>query len=195
MKKILIIPFFIIIISFISSVDCGNERVDIKTLNDTASKRINWIPKRSSVSDLAKLVQPFPVDYKSKKKGVIPFDKTKRFGYEFSCFQIDCKIREYRREEDGDYHLVLMDMNDTTVTIIGEIVNPECDIVKNSQYINSFKDARAEFEKYKLPNHKVQSGRYTLIGICFFDFIHGQLGVAPNGIELHPIMDFQKRFN
>ncbi len=26
-------------------------------------------------------------------------------------------------------------------------------------------------------------------GVGFFDFIHGQTGVAPNGIELHPILD------
>ena len=56
--------------------------------------------------------------------------------------------------------------------------------------MNSFKAVREEFEKVKLPNNKVQSGIYTLMGVCFFDKIHGQLGVAPNGVELHPIMDF-----
>jgi hypothetical protein len=25
-------------------------------------------------------------------------------------------------------------------------------------------------------------------GIGFFDFIHGQTGVAPNGVELHPVL-------
>ena len=25
-------------------------------------------------------------------------------------------------------------------------------------------------------------------GVLFFDFLHGQTGVAPNGIELHPIL-------
>jgi hypothetical protein len=30
-------------------------------------------------------------------------------------------------------------------------------------------------------------------GVAFFDVVHGQEGVAPNGIELHPILmiDFQ----
>ena len=27
-------------------------------------------------------------------------------------------------------------------------------------------------------------------GVAFFDFLHGQTGVAPNGIELHPVLDF-----
>jgi hypothetical protein len=30
--------------------------------------------------------------------------------------------------------------------------------------------------------------RVRVTGIGFFDFIHGQAGVAPNGIELHPVL-------
>jgi hypothetical protein len=32
--------------------------------------------------------------------------------------------------------------------------------------------------------------RARLGGVAFFDYLHGQTGVAPNGIELHPILDF-----
>jgi len=28
-------------------------------------------------------------------------------------------------------------------------------------------------------------------GVAFFDFPHGQTGVAPNAIELHPILGFR----
>src|SRR6185369_3114548 len=30
-----------------------------------------------------------------------------------------------------------------------------------------------------------------ITGVGFFDFLHGQTGVAPNGIELHPILDIR----
>ena len=30
----------------------------------------------------------------------------------------------------------------------------------------------------------------ALPGVAFFDFDHGQTGVAPNAIELHPILGF-----
>jgi hypothetical protein len=35
----------------------------------------------------------------------------------------------------------------------------------------------------------------TVTGVAFFDSIHGQEGVAPNGIELHPVLviDFQRQ--
>ncbi len=30
-----------------------------------------------------------------------------------------------------------------------------------------------------------------MTGTGFFDFLHGQTGVAPNGIELHSVLDLQ----
>ena len=32
--------------------------------------------------------------------------------------------------------------------------------------------------------------RAKITGVAFFDFKHGQTGVAPNGIELHPLLGF-----
>jgi hypothetical protein len=32
--------------------------------------------------------------------------------------------------------------------------------------------------------------RARVTGVAFFDFKHGQTGVAPNAIELHPILGF-----
>ncbi len=38
-----------------------------------------------------------------------------------------------------------------------------------------------------------------VVGVAFFDYLHGQTGVAPNGIELHPVLGFAclspKNFN
>jgi hypothetical protein len=33
--------------------------------------------------------------------------------------------------------------------------------------------------------------RASVTGVAFFDFYHGQTGVAPNAIELHPILAFR----
>ena len=32
--------------------------------------------------------------------------------------------------------------------------------------------------------------RARVVGVAFFDYFHGQTGVAPNAIELHPILGF-----
>ncbi len=31
----------------------------------------------------------------------------------------------------------------------------------------------------------------TVTGVGFFDLLHGQTGVAPNGVELHPLLNVQ----
>jgi hypothetical protein len=33
--------------------------------------------------------------------------------------------------------------------------------------------------------------RAAVVGVAFFDFNHGQTGVAPNAIELHPVLSFR----
>jgi hypothetical protein len=32
--------------------------------------------------------------------------------------------------------------------------------------------------------------RARVVGVAFWDYFHGQTGVAPNAIELHPILGF-----
>jgi hypothetical protein len=34
-------------------------------------------------------------------------------------------------------------------------------------------------------------GTATITGVAFFDKKHGQNGIAPNGIELHPVLAFE----
>jgi hypothetical protein len=35
--------------------------------------------------------------------------------------------------------------------------------------------------------------RVTVTGVAFFDILHGQEGVASNGVELHPILAIEFR--
>ena len=87
-----------------------------------------------------------------------------------------------------------MDLNDTTITMVGEILNPDCSELAESSMLPAYKIVREQFEKFKLPNYQAEYGTYTVTGVCFFDFKHGQLGIAPNGIEIHPIMDLTKDY-
>jgi hypothetical protein len=42
-------------------------------------------------------------------------------------------------------------------------------------------------------SYRTITGTATVSGVGFFDRIHGQRGVAPNGIELHPVLAFTAR--
>jgi hypothetical protein len=33
--------------------------------------------------------------------------------------------------------------------------------------------------------------RLRVTGVLYFDRVHGQAGVAPNGVELHPVLDVE----
>lgn len=187
--KIMKLNIFLIMIFFLSvsfKKDCGVDRWNVKTLSDKESVNIKWTPIRTTVKSLSQIIRTYPIDK--------TIDKKIRFGYEFNVYEIRCRIKEYRKEDDGDYHLVLVDLKDTTSTIVGEVVNPLCVDIKKNNFFSTFVSAREEFEKITIAHNKVKSGTYTIIGVCFFDKIHNQLGVAPNGIELHPIMDIVQDF-
>jgi hypothetical protein len=64
---------------------------------------------------------------------------------------------------------------------------------KGSRFTQEIKNVRAARDqkfgtvsKKKKTNLKIP---VTVTGIGFFDPIHGQEGVAPNGVELHPILE------
>ena len=38
----------------------------------------------------------------------------------------------------------------------------------------------------------VSPATIVVTGIGFFDFLHGQTGAAPNGIELHPVLNIER---
>jgi hypothetical protein len=41
-----------------------------------------------------------------------------------------------------------------------------------------------------LENVAVVCAKARVVGVAFFDYKHGQTGVAPNAIELHPVLGF-----
>ena len=100
--------------------------------------------------------------------------------HEFKTFRVRAVLRQVISEDDGDWHLVLEDPDHPGRTIIGEIPDSACAL--GSVYAGRFAAARRDLRA---------APRFALIdvdGIGFFDYVHGQHGVAPNGIELHPIL-------
>src|SRR5260370_31878607 len=122
--------------------------------------------------------------------GVLPPPYNRIDPYDFYVFTMDCTLWKFKKETDMDYHLVLRD--DAGQTIISEIPHPGCvnDASLFKDYIIS---ARDEFNAVYTPTSSFQTVNVpvTITGVAFFDFLHGQTGVAPNGIELHPVLDIQ----
>jgi hypothetical protein len=134
---------------------------------------------------------------------------------ETTVWRLTAVVTEAKLEQDGDYHLVLKDAGGHTM--IGEIPNPDPAYVGNAVWRADIKKARDAMDKklgHPLvpvdfnpadmgpPTHErpdnvpvkdetaamTQVGSTaTVVGVGFFDSSHGQTGVAPTAIELHPI--------
>ncbi|MDQ3817288.1 MAG: Ig-like domain-containing protein, partial [Acidobacteriota bacterium] len=94
------------------------------------------------------------------------------------------------------YHIVLQDNHGHT--IIAEIPSPACVLTPTSPrqlvsglFSSGIATAREKFDARFNATTFFQTANVPVRvkGVAFFDFIHGQTGVAPNGIELHPVLD------
>jgi uncharacterized protein (TIGR03437 family) len=108
---------------------------------------------------------------------------------ETTVFVLNATLTEFKLEsDDSDYHLVLSDS--AGKTMIAEIPAPNC-VGSSSPFKPSISNSRSQFDArfkatttFKTANIPVQ-----IRGVGFFDFKHGQTGVALNAIELHPVLD------
>ncbi len=90
------------------------------------------------------------------------------------------------RSADSDNHMIV---DDGTHTMIVEVPYPGC-VASSSVLGCNITHARAALDATFGPvTHGMRVDRTaTIIGVGFFDFIHSQPGVAPNAIELHPVL-------
>ena len=98
----------------------------------------------------------------------------------------DVELRSFQRAPDGDVHAVLADEHGHTIIV--EAAPPFC-ADKNSPFYDSIARVRTVVDA-EIPNAMMGWRKRTvsLAGVGYFDSLHGQMGVAPNGIELHPIL-------
>jgi hypothetical protein len=159
---------------------CGVERWSVKTGTDADAGKITLgSTTSSSISYLTSLSAPSTLPANNR---ISPTETT--------VYQLQVTLVEYKLETDSDYHLVLSDGNGKTM--IAEIPDPTC-VGSGSPLANGITTSRNEFDAKYHPTSSFQTANVpvTVTGVGFFDFLHGQTGVAPNGIELHAVQDIQ----
>jgi hypothetical protein len=112
--------------------------------------------------------------------------------HEITVYSVSGTLVETYSSEDSDYHLLLKDAAGRTV--ITEVPDPAC-VGSGSPFLEKIRSARQEVEaKLNMgpvgTTHTV-SIPVTMTGVAMFDDLHGQPGAAPNGIEIHPVLDIQ----
>lgn len=165
-----------------NSHGCGVERWAVKTGTDPAVSQVNTKPQDTTIQALTAL--PVPPGFGQ--------DASRLAGTaEMQVYRLShVTLTGYKMEADSDYHLIL---SDGSTTMISEIPSPAC-VGASSPWIQQITAARAAFDaKFPQVGGFFQQANVvvTITGVGFFDTIHGQTGVAPNGIELHPVLDIQ----
>ena len=96
----------------------------------------------------------------------------------------DVTLTGYKAETDSDFHLVV---SDGTRTMIVEIPDPNC-VGAGSPFAAQIQAARTAFlAKHTPGSWQTANDTISVVGVGFFEFPHGQTGVAANAIELHPV--------
>ena len=162
----------------VQSPTCGVERWSVKTGTDADAGLVNLNSAvRTTIAALRGIPPP----------GTIPLDH-RVAPTETTMYVINGTLTLYKLESDADYHIVVQDSAGNT--IITESPNPGCDGTI-SPFDSAISAVRAKLNARlaATPNFQNANLPVQMKGIGFFDFIHGQTGVAPNGIELHPLLD------
>lgn len=160
-----------------STGSCGVERWSVKTGTDADAGLVNLSsPQSNDIVTMRSWPAPNPIPPNNR---VSP--------YETTTWVLNATLVEYKLENDSDYHLVIQDASGNTM--IAEIPDPAC-VGAGSPFAADIQNARAQFDAKYTATTSFQTANIPvqLTGVGMFDFLHGQTGVAPNGIELHPVL-------
>lgn len=152
---------------------CGTERWSVKVLEDNPPLK----RRKSTVGGLAKL----PPNCKP--------GESDRTGYpEFHVYTIDAVLDEVRPQGDEDYHLVVSSPGHPDSQMVVEIADPACPGASTSTYEPAMTCVREWFDEHQ---DVLVGKKLRFEGVGFYDRAHGQIGMAENCLELHPVLDIR----
>lgn len=174
----------------VQSPTCGVERWSVKVGTDPDAAQVDLNNAvRAQIADLGALTPPFDPPG--------PPDNARYDQNEKTVFVINATMTFYKLETDVDYHIVLQD--DAGHTMVVEVPSPACilapgsgvRVMGTSPFADAISKTRQVFDSHLTAQTSFQVANVPVQvkGVGFFDFIHGQTGVAPNGIELHPLLE------
>lgn len=189
---------------FAAAISCGGtERWDVKDGSDPGAAHVN--PTIVSGITIADLNQLSPQ----------ALDPDGRMHEEKVIYRVTGVLRLFKHETDNDYHIVIADDASAPYSLghsmVVEVPDPQCVAgahhqFGSSQFLPQLRESRSDFESatQNLPtNHDLGARNIpiTVVGVLFFDFMHGQTGHGlphPSAsqdpdrrdkvVEIHPVL-------
>lgn len=174
----------------LSLLACGTERWSVKTLGDgfDPSAQLAIIRTQAQGRAVAELRALTPPERWTEE---LP-----RLDGERAVVKLDALLLGGKLEDDEDLHLVIAD-EQTGATMVAEVPADGCLdgapemarslIAGARKAVLAVMPLRPRYRKLRTPR------KVTVTGVVFFDKLHGQTGVAPNGVELHPLLEVKFR--
>jgi len=183
---------------------CGSERWNIKTLDDPGANQVSMAARSVTIDSLVSLPVPNGFNGNNDTQRYVPTED--------NVYTVRAWLVGFKEEADRDLHVVIADpaLNSLAMAdlkapkkgqadhrpkdiMIAEIPDSQCSSVKEGGHASQISAVRSSFKNCFGPpsmSFKLFSDRMIVdvSGVGFFDKIHGQTGVARNGIELHPVL-------
>jgi hypothetical protein len=165
----------------VANAACGEFRWSVKTLSDPARHKVDFNPIGTQVKFL-----------RARHRPSVPITSTtpRVSRTEFRTWKAPARPIRAKLEDDNDIHLVVSVPHHPKRTMIVEFPKKSCVASPFKRY--RIGHARQQFlnncGKVTRTSWLHLAGSVTLVGVGFWDAKHGQSGIAPNGIELHPVL-------
>ena len=176
-RAMLIVAVMSLLPAYVAA-QCGVERWSVKTGTDPDASLVNLnSPTSTTIANLRSI----------PGQNTLP-DNNRIQPTETTLWTLNATLTKFVLAYDSDYHMVLTDSAGRTM--IAEIPSPNC-VGANSRFAAGIAHARAQFDAMFTATTTFQTVNVPvqLTGVGFFDYQEGQEGIAPNAIELHPIID------
>lgn len=149
---------------------CGDQRWPVKVLLDDDTASVDLTPRVTTVSALVSL--PRPTESRPRSG---------RLALERWTFRVRAiLLAAPTAEADSDLHLILADLVDRGVTMVAEIPDSAC--AAASRHASDYAEARRAVALI------AEGTEVEVDGVAFWDSDHGVTGMAPNMLELHPVL-------
>ncbi len=171
---LLFLPPGFLVLFLAGVIDFGGQRWPVKTFRDRDRSGVRLAAVDTTVASLTRISRPPDRAFRGRSRIAAE---------ELTVYRVRARLRRADYEPDGDIHMILVDPQDPSRTIIAEIPEPLYSL--GSGFEGVFRTERAEMEHH-IP---ARGETVEVTGIGFFDYrVHLRFGGASNGFELHPVI-------
>ncbi|MGD0190113.1 MAG: hypothetical protein ABSD74_05190 [Rhizomicrobium sp.] len=170
----------------LDQMTCTAPEWPMKILTDPESGLIDFShPISATVREMQSVVRPQLGEQISRPGRA----DRKRDSVEKKIYLIRAVLKKIYLESSGDYKLVLADTASSNQTMTAKIPAPQCAV--GSSYHRQFQKVRDVLLEDVLPWDAATVPENTKVeveGVGYFSSFRHQDGMAPNGLELHPVI-------